>query len=512
MSTPVYRRCSCVDPETGKQYGARCPQLVNSNRHGRWYFRLTLPAGRRELRKGGYPTATAARKDLVRAQSLLEIPDKDDTEALEAITDLLLECVQEDRPFPPVEETTRRVRAGQSVIQRITVGEWLDDWLKGRQSIRHGSWRRYESIVRVHLKPAIGHIRLDRLDIHHLDRMFADIREANLEIAESNALRRAALDRLATVPWKGAENRALRASLRSQIEDMPPFRQPTGPTSQQRVKSCLRAALNKAITARKITFNPATHVELAPADQPEPLMWTPERVATWRRTGTVPGKVMVWTPELTRRFLDRAQDHRLYALWYEYAHYGLRRGEGCGQTWDSTDLETSVIHVTNQLVEDGWDVSQSAPKTRSGVRSVAIDKQGNKVLRAHRKRQDAEREAVGDAWNETGMVFTREDGSWLQPGWVTKEFARLATEFDLPPVNLHSLRHGAATFALHAGASLRAVQKMLGHSDIAVTQRYANVLEEATRTMAEASAQLIGAPGGVGKAKKNKRRKKGGKS
>ncbi|WP_406284169.1 hypothetical protein [Embleya sp. NBC_00896] len=93
--------------------------------------------------------------------------------------------------------------------------------------------------------------------------------------------------------WKGTGNRARRAALRAQIAEMPPFRRITGPTSAQRIKSCLRAALNKAIAARKIVFNPAVHVEVAPATRAQPLMWTPERVATWRRTGIVPGKVMV---------------------------------------------------------------------------------------------------------------------------------------------------------------------------------------------------------------------------
>lgn len=56
----------------------------------------------------------------------------------------------------------------------------------------------------------LGEIRLDKLNVQHLDRMFHAINEANIEIQEQNAQRRAALDELKTVPWKGAENRARR--------------------------------------------------------------------------------------------------------------------------------------------------------------------------------------------------------------------------------------------------------------------------------------------------------------
>ncbi|MFV2180103.1 hypothetical protein ACFHW3_44200, partial [Actinomadura sp. LOL_011] len=39
-----------------------------------------------------------------------------------------------------------------------------------------------------------------------------------------------------------------------------------------------------------------------------------------------PSRVMVWTPVLTRRFLERARRHRLYAQYHLIAFRGLRRG------------------------------------------------------------------------------------------------------------------------------------------------------------------------------------------
>lgn len=62
----MYRRCGCIDPDTGKAWGDRCPKLKSGGPHGSWYLRLELAAGldghRRRVRRGGFPTKTAAQE------------------------------------------------------------------------------------------------------------------------------------------------------------------------------------------------------------------------------------------------------------------------------------------------------------------------------------------------------------------------------------------------------------------------------------------------------------------
>ncbi|MER8046151.1 tyrosine-type recombinase/integrase [Streptomyces sp. NPDC094032] len=66
---------------------------------------------------------------------------------------------------------------------------------------------------------------------------------------------------------------------------------------------------------------------------------------------------------------------------------------------------------------------------------------------------------------------------------------------DLPAVpsrRLHDLRHGAATLAHAAGADLKEIQEMLGHSSIAITaDAYTSLLPEADLAIAEAAARLV---------------------
>ncbi len=123
---------------------------------------------------------------------------------------------------------------------------------------------------------------------------------------------------------------------------------------------------------------------------------------------------------------------------------------------------------------------------------VALDSATVEVLKAHRKRQMRERLKWGEAYVETGRVFTQDDGEWLHPTWVTDQFQHLATEAELPPIRLHDLRHGAATLALAAGADMKVVQEMLGHSSITITSdTYTSVLPEVPKKAAEDAARLV---------------------
>ena len=241
---------------------------------------------------------------------------------------------------------------------------------------------------------------------------------------------------------------------------------------------------------RLIPFNPGAFVELATGKRPKAVLWTDERVVEWRRTDKRP-KVAVWTPEQTGAFLDYASGDRLYALYHLVTFRGLRRGEAVGLPWAEVDLVGRNLSVSEQIVQVGY-LTETGPPKADSARIVALDEDSLAALHSHKSRQNTERLAWGPGWVDSGLVFTREDGSALHPEYVSRHFERLARNAGLPPVRLHDLRHGAATLALAGGADLKTVSEMLGHSTITITaDTYASVLPEVAHSAAEAAARLV---------------------
>ncbi|MGR6919849.1 site-specific integrase [[Actinomadura] parvosata] len=184
----------------------------------------------------------------------------------------------------------------------------------------------------------------------------------------------------------------------------------------------------------------------------------------------------------------------MFALYRLIALRGLRRGEGTGLRWKDIDLEAGSAGVHWQITQLGWETIQSKPKTEAGDRVIALDTDTVAVLRAHRRAQTAERLAAGEAWVDSGFVFTDEIGQPLHPQHVSDHFHRLAYETGLPPVRLHDLRHGAASLMLAAGVDLKVVQETLGHVSSTFTRdTYTSVYPEVARAATESTAALIDA-------------------
>jgi integrase len=424
------------------------------------------------------------------------LPDPEDEESLREVADMLQAVVKAKEPFPEVEETARRLRSKQSLTSRLTVGEWLDIWLGGKK-LRRTTINGYRSHVQVHLKPHIGHVRLDRLHVGHLVELFDAIADQNEVILAENKARREQIARCTrgkTGAPKASERERL-AEERAKLARMKPFRKITGPATQQLIRSTLRIALNAVIARQLITFNPAQHVELNSGKRPKAQLWTDERVRRWRATGEKPSPVMVWTPKQLGRFLDHAQSARLYAFFHLVAFRGLRRGEGVGQDWADVDLDNGLLTVAMQIVGDGWTPYESEPKTDSSAATIALDKETVRVLRVHKKQQQAERDqrvASGQSWKDTGKAFTCEDGEWLHPEFVSDTFRRLTKEAGVPPINLRDLRHVAATLVHGAGGDLHTIKETLRHSTITLTSdTYTSLLPEVDREVAEGAARLV---------------------
>ncbi|MEV0639004.1 site-specific integrase [Streptomyces sp. NPDC050619] len=503
----ISKRCECRGPD-GKRLGAACPQLSKRS-HGKHRVSQELPDGeggtRRRFQRTGYAKATDAQTDLDRIRAILDLPG-DDEDGLRRVGDLLAELQKTRGPIPEPTEVSRKLGVGVPLDGKTTVGDWLDQVMTTkatRTTTNHG----YNSHIRVHLKPALGHLRMDRLTVGHVEDMFNAIDDRNDVIRAENQARREQVARCKRgkpgAP-KAAEREQLAAE-RAKLAEMPPFRRITGPATKQAIRRTLRMALNKAIGKQLITFNAAAHVELVAAARPKGLLWTAERVARWQKTGVKPSPVMVWTPEQLGRFLDEAEPDRLYAFFHLVAYHGLRRGEGVGQGWADFSPERKEIRVSAEIVVDGWTPIETAPKTDGSVGIVKVDAGTVRVLQAHRERQQREREewnaqAAADRaagkdtadWTDTGKMFSAEDGTWLHPDLVSKAFRRISDAAGLPPINLRDLRHGAAALVKAGGGDLHDAKVKLRHSTITLTSdTYMELFEEYEDELTEKAAAAV---------------------
>jgi len=91
----------------------------------------------------------------------------------------------------------------------------------------------------------------------------------------------------------------------------------------------------------------------------------------------------------------------------------------------------------------------------------------------------------GDALGEDGILKD-------QPVQEIRRFwIRIQTEARLPNVRIHDLRHTFASLLVSGGASLEMIGKLLGHTQMRTTQRYAHLMDSPLRAGVDAVADIM---------------------
>ena len=319
---------------------------------------------------------------------------------------------------------------------KITVGEWLTRWLERHQAEGHIGPRtvdRYRGIIRCHLIPALGRLRLQGLRSD-------DIAEAKARWLEGSAAQQAL----------------------------------SGGTIHKHLV-VLRQALDEAVKARIIERNPCDVVS-APS-----VKARAERRAL--------------TEEEIPALLAAAQGSRYDTPIRFTLATGLRQGELLGLRWEDVDFDAGLINVRQSLGYVGGASFFAPPKSERSRRVVELSAATAGLLRSHRAAQAAHRLRLGVIWQDHGLVFPSLIGTpWLARAFYRDYRGVLAGSgiADVASVNWHTLRHTAATQWLRHGADVFSVSRRLGHASASFTMDvYGHLLKGQQRQAAEALDYLL---------------------
>jgi len=117
-------------------------------------------------------------------------------------------------------------------------------------------------------------------------------------------------------------------------------------------------------------------------------------------------------------------------------------------------------------------------KSEAGTRRVALPAELIAELRAHRKRQDAEREHAGSMWTDNDLVFATVTGGPIDRRRDWGDWKDLLAEAGVRDVRVHDARHTAATLLLAKGVDRRVVMDIMGWSSERMLGRYQHVVDE----------------------------------
>jgi integrase len=139
---------------------------------------------------------------------------------------------------------------------------------------------------------------------------------------------------------------------------------------------------------------------------------------------------------------------------------GLRRGELLGLRWEDVDLDRGRIRVVENYVRGQF----KAPKSGQ-PREIPLSGEARAALAQHRERRGGGRT----------RVFCDAQGKPYTQGVMASQLERACRRAGLRVLGWHVMRHSFASHLVMRGVAIRAVQDLLGHASIVITQRYAHL-------------------------------------
>ncbi len=218
-------------------------------------------------------------------------------------------------------------------------------------------------------------------------------------------------------------------------------------TADHHVK-LMRQMLNMAVEWDVIETNPIARIKLFNADN--------------KKENYLEGEDLTGLLEVLRNDRNRGVCNAALFLLCT----GARLNEALTATWDHIDRPNRV-----------WRIPASNSKSKR-VRSVPLNDAAIELL-----------DKLGGEGKGASLFVSDKTGEPLK--YVHKVWERIRDSAGLPELRLHDLRHQYASFLVNSGRTLYEVQKILGHSDSKVTERYAHLSQASLIDAANSASVMI---------------------
>lgn len=400
---------------------------------------------------------------------------------------------------------------------KITFAELIEIWMRdyAEKQLEDRTLFRYNQLLEKRILPAMGHIKIQKLQPTHLLEFYNNLQEAGIREDGVYTLKQNYTELLADrsttlkdIYIKIRVNRKTYAQLRN-------FRKVSYQTAIK-VSEASGIKLEKLFDA----IGDDKGLSTATIKQHHAVIHSAlQKAVEWQLLFANPAD-RVRPPKVHRkeaRHLNEEQSMQLLnALQEEPLKYqvlvfmdlvtGMRRGELMALKWSDIDLDKNIIEVKKAIgYVPGKGMAVKQPKNESSIRNIAIPPSLATLLKYYKLEQNKERALAGNLWNDNDWIFTRWDGQLMHVDTVSGWFPEFMKRHGLESVNFHAVRHTAATLLINKGLNVRALSARLGHANTSTTLNiYSHALQSADQHAADLMEGFVNPLKGEKKDEKSK--------
>lgn len=185
------------------------------------------------------------------------------------------------------------------------------------------------------------------------------------------------------------------------------------------------------------------------------------------------------TRDQERKLLEFIKNDRHFSRYYEGIYIlfktGMRISEFCGLTLKDIDMNERVINIDHQLIRESDMKYKIVPtKTESGTRKLPMTNEVYECFRVLIARLEKRRiDPIIDGY--TSFLFLDKNRMPCVALHWEKYFERICAKYnkiykqEMPKVTPHICRHTYCTNMAKSGMNPKALQYLMGHSDITIT-------------------------------------------